>query len=67
MTAREFIAARRALGLSQSGIAAALEVTPRAVKFWEAGERAIPGPAAVALRLMQERAVVVSWPNVQTR
>ena len=44
---------REALGLSQAEIAAALNVSGgRTVRKWETGERAIPGPAWVALRYM---------------
>lgn len=52
MSAAEFRAAREALDLTQGDLARALEVTLRAVQFWEAGTRAVPGPARVALRLM---------------
>jgi len=52
MTPAELRAARTALGLSQRELAERLEVTIRALQMWEAGERAIPGPARVALRLM---------------
>jgi DNA-binding transcriptional regulator YiaG len=51
----EFRAARAALGLTQSELAAALESKPRSVQHWEAGDRAIPGPVRVALRLMLDR------------
>lgn len=47
--------ARQRLGLTVRELAAALECTPRAVEAWEAGERNVPGPARVALRLMLER------------
>jgi len=50
MTPAEFRAARAALGLSQRELAERLEVTIRALQMWEAGERAVPGPARVALR-----------------
>lgn len=52
MSPAEFRAARERLGLSLDGMAQALEVTKRAVAFWEDGERAISGPVRVALRLM---------------
>jgi len=45
-------AARERLGLTRAQLAAALECTVRAVQTWESGERNIPGPARVALRLM---------------
>lgn len=52
MTAAEFAAARAALGLTQAALAAAMEVDTRTVRRWEAGDREIPGPARVLLRLM---------------
>lgn len=52
LSADEFRAALAALGLSQVAAASALEVDERTVRRWIAGERAIPGPARVALRLM---------------
>jgi DNA-binding transcriptional regulator YiaG len=47
--------AREALGLSQSGLAEALQMGERGadrVRDWENGKREITGPAAVAIRLM---------------
>ena len=55
MTAEEFRAALASLGLSQVAAAAALEVDARTVRRWALGERAIPGPVRVALRLMARR------------
>lgn len=57
MTDREKQAAtlremRQALGLTQSQMAQALRVTKRAIQFWEAGDREIPGPVFVALEFM---------------
>jgi DNA-binding transcriptional regulator YiaG len=52
MSADEFRAALAALGLSQVEAASALEVDARTVRRWALGERAIPGPVRVALRLM---------------
>lgn len=55
MTAEEFRAARKALGLSAAKMAKALEMGKdggRSIRRWEAGEHPIPGPAAVAVRLM---------------
>jgi DNA-binding transcriptional regulator YiaG len=44
---------RNALALSESAMAAALHVSGgRTVRKWEAGDRAVPGPAWVALRFM---------------
>ena len=53
MTPEEFKAARQAVGLStQQAAADALECDLRTVRRWENGERGIPGPVRVALRLM---------------
>ena len=52
MTPAEFRHTREAMGLSLEDMARALEVTKRAVQFWETGDRAVPGPVRVALRLM---------------
>ena len=52
MSPTEFREARKALGKTQAAMADALEVTLRAVQWWEAGDREVPGPARVALRLM---------------
>lgn len=53
LSADEFSAALAALGLSQPARAAeALEVDVRTIRRWAMGERAIPGPVSVALRLM---------------
>ena len=53
MTSAEFRAARLALGLTQEGMARALELaSTRTIQGWEAGRFPIPGPARVAIRLM---------------
>ena len=52
MSADEFREAIAKLGLTQVEAAAALESDPRTVRRWALGERAIPGPVRVALRLM---------------
>ena len=53
MTAAELKAARRDLGLSARGLALALQVSDgRTIRRWEAGENPVPGPVAVAVRLM---------------
>jgi DNA-binding transcriptional regulator YiaG len=52
MTEAEFSDCRALLGLTQAGLADALESDIRTVRRWENGERAIPGPVRVALRLM---------------
>jgi DNA-binding transcriptional regulator YiaG len=56
MTADEVKAARHELGMTQAGLAAALELAgdsgARTVRNWEQGRIAITGPARVAIRLM---------------
>lgn len=47
---------REALGLTQAALGDALWVGMRAVRYWEAGDREVPGPAWVALISMLERA-----------
>jgi DNA-binding transcriptional regulator YiaG len=59
MTAKEFRGARRKLGLSARGMANALDMGEwgsRTVRRWEAGDSPIPGPAAVAVKLLIESA-----------
>lgn len=58
MTPAEFSAAIAALGLSQLAAAEVLEVDPRTVRRWVAGDRDIPGPVRVALRLMIARPII---------
>lgn len=55
MTPGEFKMARLELGLSAAKLAKALRLGTgggRTVRRWEAGANPIPGPAAVAVRLM---------------
>lgn len=56
MTAEEVVAARHALGLSQSALADALGLSPlngrRAISRWEDGTVPVSGPAALAIRYM---------------
>jgi DNA-binding transcriptional regulator YiaG len=52
MSPDEFKEARRKLGLSAQELATALGVADgRTVRRWEAGDRDIPGPAIVLLRI----------------
>jgi len=55
VTPAELRSAREAMGLTQTELAEALETALRTVQHWEAGDRAIPGPVRVALRLLTER------------
>jgi len=50
MTPKQFRTALQRLGLNQVATARALGVTPRAVRFWVAGDRQIPGPVVRLLR-----------------
>ena len=53
MTAAELKSARRDLGLSAHGLALALQVSDgRTIRRWEAGDNPVPGPVAVAVRMM---------------
>ena len=44
MTGAELREARQELGWTQSALASALGTSLRAVKYYESGQRAIPGP-----------------------
>ena len=52
VSADEFRDAIAALGMTQRDAARALEVDERTVRKWALGERSVPGPVRVALRLM---------------
>jgi DNA-binding transcriptional regulator YiaG len=55
MTPTELREARDRLGLTQGELAKVLALgddNARTIRRWETGERAIPGPVAVAMRLM---------------
>ena len=58
MTPTEILAARKALGLSQTALAGALRLTngERTIRNWESGRVAITGPASLALE-----ALVSGW------
>lgn len=49
MTPADFIAARRAMGLTQRALAERLGVSTRAVQHWEAGTRPVPRYAERAM------------------
>ncbi len=55
MKATQFVAARTALGLSQSGIAAVLGVDQGTVSRWESGKVRIPSPIELALATLKEK------------
>jgi D-3-phosphoglycerate dehydrogenase len=55
MDAAEFTAARNALKLSQSAIAAALGVDQATVSRWESGKGRIPAPVQLALATLKEK------------
>lgn len=52
MTAEEFKRAQLSLRLTNKELAAKLYCSERAVEFWRAGKRAIPGPVKAALECL---------------
>lgn len=56
MTPADLRAARKTLGLTQSGLAEALRLSPtngsRTIRIWETDGNTIPGPAQVAVEFM---------------
>jgi len=52
MTPKQFQAAIDRLGLSQVGAARLVGADPRTSRRWVAGDRSIPEPVAIILRLM---------------
>lgn len=63
MTPSEFKSIREALGLTQSALASLFAMGgdgARTVRRWETGERSIPGPVAVLMRLFSARPALVA-------
>jgi transcriptional regulator with XRE-family HTH domain len=54
MTAKQFKAARKKLGLSQERLAEALRLTSRAIRYYEADKRPISGPVEIAVKCLLE-------------
>lgn len=52
MTAKQFQTALDRLGLSQVGAARLVGADPRTARRWALGERSVPEPVAILLRLM---------------
>ena len=52
MTAKQFQAAIDRLGLSQVGASRLFGSDPRTARRWALGERSVPEPVAILLRLM---------------
>lgn len=56
MTPADLRAARKALGLTQSGLAEALRLSDkngaRTIRIWETDGNTVPGPAQVAVEFM---------------
>ena len=52
MTSDQFRSALDGLALSQLGAARMFGVDPRTVRRWALGEREVPSPVAILLRLM---------------
>jgi DNA-binding transcriptional regulator YiaG len=59
MSPADVAAVRERLGMTRQQFADALECTLRTVQMWEAGDRGVPGPARVAMRLMLQPPAVV--------
>ena len=59
MTPADLRAARKTLGLTQSGLARALRLSEkngdRSVRIWEQEGNTVPGPVQVAVGMMLER------------
>lgn len=59
MTPTDLRAARKALGLTQSGLAKALRLSEkngdRSVRIWETEGNTVPGPVQVAVELLLEQ------------
>lgn len=53
LTPEQFIKARRALGLAQAELAKKLDVTPRAVYYWEIGQRPISWMLVLAMKWLK--------------
>ena len=61
MTSSEFKQAQRELGLTNKEMATLLKVSLRTVEKWRHGSRSVPGPAAVALALLQKYPAAVKY------
>ena len=63
MSPADLRAARKTLGLTQSGLARALRLSEknggRSVRGWEAEGNTVPGPVQVAVELLLERKVIL--------
>lgn len=63
MTPADLRAARKALGLTQAGLAKLLRLSEkngsRSVRIWEAEGNTVPGPVQVAVELMLEQSANV--------
>ena len=61
MTPADLRTARKTLGLTQSGLAAALRLSPkngdRSVRIWEQEGNTVPGPVQVAVGMMLARSL----------
>jgi hypothetical protein len=59
VTPADLRTARKALGLTQSGLAAALRLSPkngdRSIRIWEQEGNTVPGPVQVAVGFMLEQ------------
>lgn len=61
MAPAEFKAIRLRAGLTQSQLAAFLRISDRrAVRYWEAGERAISGPVSLLMEMLDKGVISAS-------
>jgi DNA-binding transcriptional regulator YiaG len=63
MTPDQFMGAMAKLQLNQAAMARFLEITARQVRRYERGERPVPGPTALLLRLMIHHGIVPAVPK----
>ena len=54
MTREEFLAIRKHLGLTQTDLARFLRMTPRCIRQYELGERAVSGPVSRLMELVRD-------------
>ena len=65
MTPTQFKDARKALGLSQNGMAEALGLkTSRAIRQFESGDREVSGPVAKLIELLLEQRTKSELANI---
>lgn len=61
MRSEEFKSAQASLGLTNEEMSTVLMVSLRTVERWRQGTRAVPGPAEVAIALLQKYPAAVKY------